>query len=70
LRSQKGEALFDDLVQRGLVETRSMDEFENSMKVMLRLTRKQRDRVPVPPGRAPRYVRPAGYPAVPGDPTA
>ncbi len=47
-----------------------MEEFENSMKVMLRLTKKQRDRVPVPPGRAPRYVRPAGYPVVPGDPTA
>ena len=36
--------------------------------VMLRLTRKQRERVPVPPGRAPRYVRPEGYPSVPADP--
>ena len=52
----------------GLFETRPMEEFENSMKVMLRLTKKQRDRVPVPPGRTPRYVRPEGYPAVPGDP--
>ncbi len=68
LRSRKGEALFDDLVARGLVETKSMDEFENSMKVLLRLTRKQRERVPVPPGRPKRYVRPAGYPAVPSDP--
>jgi len=47
-----------------------MDEFENSMKVMLRLTKKQRDRVPVPPGRTPRYVRPEGYPRVPADPPA
>ncbi|MFN8545615.1 MAG: Coenzyme F420 hydrogenase/dehydrogenase, beta subunit C-terminal domain [Candidatus Binatia bacterium] len=69
LRSARGEALFDDMVARGLVETRSMDEFETSMKVMLRLTHKQRDRVPVPPGRAARYVRPAGYPPAPGDPS-
>ena len=69
LRSERGEALFDDLVRRGLVETRPMEEFEQSMKVMLRLTHKQRDRVPVPPARAPRYVRPEGYPPVPADPT-
>jgi coenzyme F420 hydrogenase subunit beta len=68
LRSARGEALFDDMVRRGLLETRSMDEFEQSTKVMLRLTRKQRDRVPVPPGRTPRYVRPEGYPRVGADP--
>ncbi len=68
LRTRKGEELFDDLVRRGLVETRSMDEFEQSMKVMLRLTKKQRERVPVPPGRPVRYVRPEGYPPTPGDP--
>ena len=68
LRSQRGEELFDDMVRRGLLETRPMEEFENSMKVMLRLTKKQRDRVPVPPGREPRYVRPEGYPSVPADP--
>jgi coenzyme F420 hydrogenase subunit beta len=70
LRTREGEQLFDDMVKRGLLEVRSMDEFENSMKVLLRLTRKQRDRVPVPPGRTPRYVRPEGYPRVPGDPAA
>jgi coenzyme F420 hydrogenase subunit beta len=70
LRTERGEQLFDDLVARGLVETRSMDEFENSMKVLIRLTRKQRERVPVPPGRPPRYVRPDGYPPVPADPGA
>jgi len=68
LRTRKGEELFDDLVRRGLVETKSMDEFEQSMKVMLRLTKKQRERVPVPPGRPVRYVRPEGYPGAPGDP--
>jgi len=67
LRTAKGEQFFDDMVARGLLETRSMDEFENSMKVMIRLTKKQRERVPVPPGRTPRYVRPEGYPPVPAD---
>ena len=69
LRTAKGEQFFDDMVARGLLETRSMDEFENSMKVLIRLTKKQRERVPVPPGRTPRYVRPEGYPVVPADPT-
>jgi len=68
LRTPRGEALFDDMVARGLLEVRSMEEFENSMKVMIRLTKKQRERVPVPPGRTPRYVRPASYPRVPADP--
>ncbi len=68
LRSARGEALFDEMVARGLVETRPMEEFEASMTVLLRLTRKQRERVPVPPGRTPGYVRPAGYPRVPADP--
>lgn len=68
LRSRRGEELFDDMVRRGLLEVRSMDEFETSMKVMLRLAKKQRDRVPVPPGRAPRYVRPEGHPRVAADP--
>jgi coenzyme F420 hydrogenase subunit beta len=68
LRSARGEALFDDMVRRRLLETRPMEEFEQSMTVMLRLTHKQRDRVPVPPGRTPRYVRPEGYPPVSADP--
>lgn len=68
LRSERGAALFDDLVRRGLVETRPMEEFEQSLDVMIRLTRKQRDRVPVPPGRTPSYVRPADWPRVPADP--
>src|SRR5262249_31372634 len=70
LRTKKGEELFDDMVARGLLEVRSMDEFENSMKVLIRLTKKQRERVPGPPGRPRRYVRPEGYPAVPADPQA
>lgn len=68
LRSERGEALFEDLVRRGLVEVRPMEEFEQSLQVMIRLTRKQRDRVPVPPGRTPGYVRPADWPRVAADP--
>jgi hypothetical protein len=34
------------------------------MKVLLRLTRKQRQRVPVPPGRHDGFVRPPGFAAV------
>ena len=68
LRTRRGEEMFDDMVARGLLETRSMDEFENSMKVLIRLTKKQRERVPVPPGRTPRYVRPEGSSPVPADP--
>src|SRR2546427_12614999 len=58
LRSKQGEQLFDDMVRRGLLAGRSMDEFENSMKVMLRLTKKQADAGPVPPGRSPSDSRP------------
>jgi len=38
-----------------------MDEFENSMEVLLRLTREQRQRVSVPPGRSESFLRPAGF---------
>jgi len=58
LRSSRGEELFDRLVADGRVETRSMDEFENSMKIMLRLAKRQHERVPVPPAREPHWVRP------------
>ncbi|MGH7786032.1 MAG: Coenzyme F420 hydrogenase/dehydrogenase, beta subunit C-terminal domain, partial [Candidatus Binatia bacterium] len=61
LRTPHGEALFDRAVADGALEVRSMDEFETSMRVMLRLARKQRQRVPVPPGRGETFVRPAGY---------
>jgi coenzyme F420 hydrogenase subunit beta len=70
LRTAQGEQLFDDMVRRGLLEVRPMEEFENSMKVMIRLTKKQRERVPVPPGRSREWVRPGDYPVVPADPEA
>jgi coenzyme F420-reducing hydrogenase beta subunit len=61
LRTPKGEAIFDAMVAEGLLEVRPMEEFENSLKVLLRLTRKQRERVPVPPGRPESYVRPSAF---------
>src|SRR6266446_4867785 len=61
LRTPHGEALFDRAAADGVFEVRAMDEFETSMKVLLRLTRKQRQRVPVPPGRGETFVRPRGF---------
>jgi coenzyme F420 hydrogenase subunit beta len=70
LRTPRGEELFDDMVARGLLDVRPMDEFENSLKVMIRLTKKQRERVPVPPGRPRTWVRPADYPRAAADPAS
>ena len=50
--------IFDRLVAEGRVETRSMEEFESSMKILIRLAQRQHERVPVPPGRDPAWVRP------------
>lgn len=61
LRTEKGVRMFDAIAGEGLLEVRPIEEFENSMKVFLRLTRKQRERVPVPPGRTEAFVRPAGF---------
>jgi coenzyme F420 hydrogenase subunit beta len=58
LRTERSEELFDEMVADGRFETRSMDEFEKSMKVLLRLAQRQRERVPVPPGRTAEWVRP------------
>jgi len=61
LRTKRGEEIFDRAARDGAFEVRPMDEFETSMKVLLRLTRKQRQRVPTPPGRDELFVRPAGF---------
>jgi len=61
LRTPRGEEVFDRAAADGAFEVRSMDEFETSMKVLLRLARKQRLRVPVPPGRSDTFVRPLGF---------
>ena len=59
LRTERGERLFDELVAEGLFEMRPMEEFENSMKILIRLAQRQHERVPVPPGRDPGWVRPS-----------
>lgn len=61
IRTALGEEVFSALEREGLVTTRPMSEFENSMKVLRRLARKQRQRVPVPPGRSESWVRPAEF---------
>ncbi len=48
----------DQLAHSGV---KPMEEFENSMKVLLRLARKQHLRVPVPPGRDEAFVRPTEF---------
>ena len=48
IRSKNGEEIFNALVEEDVPEVKSMEEFENSMKALLRLTRRQRDRVLVP----------------------
>jgi coenzyme F420 hydrogenase subunit beta len=61
VRTEKGEQVFNAMVRDGLLDVRPIEEFEASMKVFLRLTRKQRERVPVPPGRSDAFVRPPGF---------
>ncbi|MEO2169437.1 MAG: Coenzyme F420 hydrogenase/dehydrogenase, beta subunit C-terminal domain, partial [bacterium] len=59
LRTERSEELWDEMAADGRFETRPMKEFEKSMKVLLRLAQRQRERVPVPPGRTPEWVRPS-----------
>ena len=61
LRTEKGERVFDSMVEEGLLDVKPIEEFETSLKVFLRLARKQRLRVPVPPGRSESWVRPQGF---------
>jgi len=57
LRTPLGEDLFDRMASEGRLEVRPIEEFENSMKVLRRLTRRQHLRVPVPPGQHASRVR-------------
>lgn len=61
LRTPRGVEVFDAMTREGLLDVQPIEEFESSMKVFLRLARKQRDRVPVPPGRSDAWARPAGF---------
>jgi coenzyme F420 hydrogenase subunit beta len=57
VRTARGEEMFKAMTEEGLLEVRSMDEFENSTKVLWRLAQRQRERVPVPPGYDATFVR-------------
>ena len=57
LRTPFGEDLFERMAGEGRLEVRPIEEFENSMKVLLRLTDRQHLRVPVPPGQDASRVR-------------
>ncbi|MBI3781826.1 MAG: Coenzyme F420 hydrogenase/dehydrogenase, beta subunit C-terminal domain [Deltaproteobacteria bacterium] len=61
IRSKRGEEVFNSLEREGLLDVRPIEELESSMKVFLRLARKQRERVPIPPGRTEVWARPAGF---------
>lgn len=61
VRTRRGEEVIDAMVREGLLEVRSMEEFESSRKVLIRLAKKQRARVPVPPGRPESFVRPEEF---------
>ena len=45
-RTDAGKAFVDRMVADGLLEIRPIEEFENSLKVLLRLARRQHQRVP------------------------
>ena len=62
LRTARGEEIFNRMVAEGLFEVKPIEEFEKSMTVLLRLTNKQRLRVPVPPGQDESRVRPVAAP--------
>jgi coenzyme F420 hydrogenase subunit beta len=45
-RTDTGKAFMDAMIADGLLEVRPIEEFENSLKVLLRLARRQHQRVP------------------------
>jgi coenzyme F420 hydrogenase subunit beta len=56
-RTDRGRAFMDAMIDAGLLEVRPIEEFENSLKTLLRLARRQHQRVPVP-GAGAATVRP------------
>ncbi len=63
-RTDAGKAAMDELIEAGLLEVLPIQEFENSLKVLLRLARRQHQRVPegragLPAVRPPHFMPPA-----------
>jgi len=54
-RTQAGQEAWDALVAAGWVETQPIETHAKSLQVLKRLARKQRERVPVPPGGRPAF---------------
>lgn len=59
-RTDRGRLIMQELIDAGLIEVRPIEDFENSLKVLLRLARRQHQRVPVGPAGAA-AVRPPYY---------
>jgi len=60
VRTDRGTAFIDEMLTKDRLDVRPIEEFENSLKVLLRLARRQHQRVP--PGRASLAdVRPAVF---------
>jgi coenzyme F420-reducing hydrogenase beta subunit len=61
-RTDRGRAFMDAMIAAGLLEVRPIEEFENSLKTLLRLARRQHQRVPAPAAGAaavrPPYFQP------------
>jgi len=57
IRTARGEKVFSHLENQGLFETRSIKEFDRSEKILLQLSGKKKERVPVPPGKEESFVR-------------
>lgn len=60
-RTDRGKKILDAMVAEGLLEVRPIEEFETSLKVLLRLARRQHQRVPagadgLPAVRPPHYM--------------
>lgn len=62
-RTDLGRRVMQEMIDAGLIEVRPIEEFENSLKVLLRLARRQHQRVPEGGGGLaavrPSYYRPA-----------
>ncbi len=66
-RTDRGRSFMDAMIAAGLLEVRPIEEFENSLKTLLRLARRQHQRVPDPGGgaavvRPPYFMPPADSP--------
>jgi len=57
IRTARGEAAFSQLETQGLLEVRSIKEFERSEKILVQLSGKKKERVPIPPGKEESFIR-------------